>query len=344
MNTESEKTIEIFYSHADTSRDRALINALDKQLSNLKRYEKVTIWDKHVLLGGTDRVQAIVTHLNTAHIILLFVSPDFMNSDDCQSIEVTHAMQRHETGAARVIPIILRPVRWKESSFGKLECLPKGEPVTNWTKREEAFLQIAQEISKVVEEVSLRSAITTALGAHVSDEQKYATKQIIEVLRELSLRQRKVSELKRVHNMLHELEVVLEPLTSLLQTNEDVPLSHQIIRIFWQQIPPKVDSIRDFAKAEMHFLEEKDKPFADSGDHMTGPEWATELVSSQNHFDTSLNDKASQETLDELARKFLSECRQQLFKIDRRLLKEVDQLDGLSDQILRSISYGETRA
>ena len=63
-------------------------------------------------------------------------------------------MERHETGKACVIPIIVREVDWKEAPFGKLQALPKNaRPVANWGKRDQAFTDIAKGIRKAVEEI-----------------------------------------------------------------------------------------------------------------------------------------------------------------------------------------------
>ena len=59
-------------------------------------------------------------HLNTAHVVLLLISSDFMASDYCYDVEMKRAMERHEAGETRVIPVILRPVFWRESPFRKL--------------------------------------------------------------------------------------------------------------------------------------------------------------------------------------------------------------------------------
>ena len=66
-----------------------------------------------------------------------------------------HAMERHEAGEARVVPIILRPVDWHSAPFGKLQALPKdGRPVTSWANQDEAFLDIARGIRSVAEELA----------------------------------------------------------------------------------------------------------------------------------------------------------------------------------------------
>jgi len=58
----------------------------------------------------SSKATLIDKHLNTAQIILLIVSPDFIVSDYCYGIELQKALQRHERGEACVIPTILRPV------------------------------------------------------------------------------------------------------------------------------------------------------------------------------------------------------------------------------------------
>ena len=58
--------------------------------------------------------------------------------------EMKRAMERHERGEARVIPIILRPCDWRSAPFGKLQALPKdGRPVTQRSSRDKAFLDVA---------------------------------------------------------------------------------------------------------------------------------------------------------------------------------------------------------
>ncbi len=58
---------------------------------------------------------------------------------------MARAMERHDAGEARVIPIILRPVDWEGSPFEKLQALPKdAKPITTWTNKDEAFTNVVQ--------------------------------------------------------------------------------------------------------------------------------------------------------------------------------------------------------
>ena len=85
--------------------------------------------------------------LNTADIILLLISPNSLSDDTCYDIEIKRAMERHQAGAARVIPILLRPVDWQGALFSQLPVLPKNQqPVTSWDNRDEAFQAIAEGI------------------------------------------------------------------------------------------------------------------------------------------------------------------------------------------------------
>ena len=59
---------------------------------------------------GTEWEREISQHLNTAQIILLLVSPDFMDSEYCYGSEMKKAMEGHERGEAGVIPVIPHPV------------------------------------------------------------------------------------------------------------------------------------------------------------------------------------------------------------------------------------------
>src|SRR5947209_11211551 len=79
-----------------------------------------------------------------------------MASDHCYRVEVKRAIERHERGEARVIPVILRPVYWQGAPLGKLQALPTdAKPVTGsgWQGLDEAFYDVAEGIRKAVEEL-----------------------------------------------------------------------------------------------------------------------------------------------------------------------------------------------
>lgn len=144
--------LNIFYCYAHE--DRALRAELAKHLSPLLRLERIINWYDGEILPGTVWEEKIMMQLNTAHIILLLVSPDFIASDYCYSKEMRRAIERHEAKEALVIPIILRPVFWNKMPFAHLQVLPsEGKPVCSslWSSKDEAFYNVVQGISVVVE-------------------------------------------------------------------------------------------------------------------------------------------------------------------------------------------------
>ena len=71
---------------------------------------------------------------------MLLVSADFLSSDYCYDVEMMRAMERHEGGEARVIPVIVRDCDWTTAPFAKLQALPKnGEAVRLWPDRDSAW-------------------------------------------------------------------------------------------------------------------------------------------------------------------------------------------------------------
>ena len=104
--------IEIFLCYA--REDDALRQGLEKHLRVLRRQGIINLWRDRDISAGAEWEREIDNHLNTARIILLLISADFLDSDYCYSIEMKRAMERHEQEEARVIPIILRPVYWRK--------------------------------------------------------------------------------------------------------------------------------------------------------------------------------------------------------------------------------------
>ncbi len=153
-------SVSVFFSYAHE--DEKLRDDLAKQLKLLERQGVISAWHDRQIIAGSEWGSAIDTHLDSAQVILLLISPDFLASDYCWDIEVKRAMERHEAGEARVIPVILRPVDyWQEVSFGKLQALPtNAKPVTTWENRDEAFRIVAQGIRQVVKELKTKKPFT----------------------------------------------------------------------------------------------------------------------------------------------------------------------------------------
>lgn len=146
----TEEPIKVFFSYSHE--DEKLKDELIKHLSILQRQGTVSVWNDRLIPPGSEWDQEIDDQLNSADIILLLVSPDFLASDYCWGIEVKRAMQRHEAGEACVIPVLLRHVDWKDAPFAKLQVLPDPKkPIKGRRDRDKAFCEVTKGITTAVE-------------------------------------------------------------------------------------------------------------------------------------------------------------------------------------------------
>ncbi|HEY5004534.1 MAG TPA: toll/interleukin-1 receptor domain-containing protein, partial [Ktedonobacteraceae bacterium] len=151
MDAISTGTVQVFYSYAHE--DETLLRKLDSHLSSLKREEKIASWYDRDIRAGSDWERAIDERINTADIILLLISSDFIASNYCYSVEAKRALERHYAGEARIIPIILRPVDWQRTPLGQFQALPHdGKPLASYSDKDKACLEIVQGIRQVVDE------------------------------------------------------------------------------------------------------------------------------------------------------------------------------------------------
>ncbi|OPF18946.1 hypothetical protein B1L04_05855 [Microcystis aeruginosa KW] len=149
----SSTPLDVFISYSH--RDEKLRETLGLHLASLQRQGVIKSWHDRKISAGTEWRQAIDENLNSAEIILLLISENFIASDYCYDLEMERAIARHDAGEARVIPIILKPVDWSGAPFGKLQALPKNaKPVTTWSNRGEAFLNIAEGIRHAAMEMA----------------------------------------------------------------------------------------------------------------------------------------------------------------------------------------------
>ena len=184
------------YSHADED----LRDELEKHLAGLRRQGTITTWHDRRIGPGEDLHGQINAQLNTADIILLLVSADFLASDYCNDVEMTQAMERHEQHHARVIPVILRPCVWQDAPFGHLRAVPAdGKPVVQHATLDEGLLEVAQAIREVASARS--SQLTTASSSGPAIEGEGAIRQ---VPRSSNLRVRKEFTDREYHVFLQE--------------------------------------------------------------------------------------------------------------------------------------------
>lgn len=148
----SKKPVEVFISY--TREDEILKNELLKHLSTMKRNGVISVWHDRMITAGREWEGQLDENLEKANLILLLVSAAFIASDYCWDVEVKRAMERHEAGTARVVPVILRETDLKNVPFAKLQSLPRDrKPVTDpksWASHDAAWLNVVEELRRSI--------------------------------------------------------------------------------------------------------------------------------------------------------------------------------------------------
>jgi Tfp pilus assembly protein PilF len=155
--SEAATPVEIFCSYAHE--DEEWREKLERHVSVLQHLGLVSLWHDRLIIPGTDWAHAIDTHLETASIILLLISADFLASNYCVSIEMKRAMERLDASEVLVIPILIHQVDWYDAPFARLQALPKdAKPLAAWQDEEMALTDVTAGIRRAVETLPLLAA------------------------------------------------------------------------------------------------------------------------------------------------------------------------------------------
>src|SRR5688500_17695326 len=124
-------TWRVFYSYSHSDAD--LRDRLATHLAPLARKTQIAEWHDRKIAPGTDWNEEITSQLESADLVILLLSADFLASDYCFGVEITRALARLKAGEVRVAPIIVKPCLWEESVFSELQLLPQdAKPVSSF--------------------------------------------------------------------------------------------------------------------------------------------------------------------------------------------------------------------
>ena len=118
------KPLKLFVSYS--RKDKEQLDELVKYLRPLVEAGKVAPWTDRLIEIGTAWDPAIRESLQSADIILLLVSSDFLDTEYISSFELVDAKRRHEENAAVVIPILLSHCYHANYWFSEIQGLPEG--------------------------------------------------------------------------------------------------------------------------------------------------------------------------------------------------------------------------
>ncbi len=151
-NDQPDGSVEIFCSYSH--RDEPLRQEFESSVVLLRRRKLVQIWHDRRIDPGDDFARDIDEHLNSADIITLFVSADFLASDYCYEKEMPRALERESRKEALIVPIIVRPCDWSDAPFAHLQVIPTNAvAVTSWPNRDEAWTNVAKGLKIAVQKI-----------------------------------------------------------------------------------------------------------------------------------------------------------------------------------------------
>jgi|GEM_PF-3138663 len=148
----SSDAVKIFISYAHE--DEELQQMLRKHLDILG----LDVWVDREIRPGTEWNADIERELEAADIILLLLSVDFLSSDFVRKVEIPRALERHQLGVSRVVPVLLRTVAWDHLPLAQLQAIPSDERwVTGtgaWNSLDEAITHVAKSVREITRDVA----------------------------------------------------------------------------------------------------------------------------------------------------------------------------------------------
>lgn len=145
--------VKLFFSYSH--KDEDLRNELETHLALLRRQGIISSWHDRRIMAGSDFGQAISAELESAQIILLLISANFLASDYCFEKEMEKALEKHRDGSAVIVPVILHPCDWQSSPFGHLRATPTdGRAISMHANQQEALACVAKDIREVAGKIS----------------------------------------------------------------------------------------------------------------------------------------------------------------------------------------------
>ncbi|WP_437977740.1 TIR domain-containing protein [Sorangium sp. So ce295] len=138
--------VRVLMSHA--AEDSTLAAELRLHLSPLRREGLIDLWDSSRVEAGLEVAAELERQLSDTDVVIVLLSSSYLSS---AYDETERMLARSADGALRVIPIIARPCDWSESPLGSIQPLPRGgKPITKWSDRDEAWLDVARGLRGVL--------------------------------------------------------------------------------------------------------------------------------------------------------------------------------------------------
>lgn len=160
-NTITRRKIQVYLLAAPE--DREVCQAIGKYLRPVVRDFRIPIEvnsDFDIPSGA--EVEAYRKRLLDADIVLVLISADFIGNDEVYD-RVRKVTERHNTGLAVMVPLLVRNCMWKATPFARLNVLPRNQQPMNsrqaWPSPDDALTVVIEDIYASLNDLAQRGDV-----------------------------------------------------------------------------------------------------------------------------------------------------------------------------------------
>ena len=147
----ARKGVRVFYSYAQE--DEEVCTRLETHLAPLRQNGTISTWHHRMVLPGDVWDAVVQQELQTAQVVILLITADFLASEKLWKEQISPAIDRHQKGEALVIPVLVRPCLWEITVLKDLQPLPRQGVLFNADKDESAvYDEVTKEIQRVIQQ------------------------------------------------------------------------------------------------------------------------------------------------------------------------------------------------
>lgn len=184
----------ISYSHKDID----YLEKLKVHLAQIRREGLITEWTDKEITVGANLDNSISSALSSSQLFISLVSPDYIASQYCYEKEFETALKLQGEGKISIIPIIVEPCEWKSTPLGAIKSLPyDGKPVSEWTNANNAFVQVVQEIRKLINQHGINTHTSTDdASAQITPSRNYKAEKTFTEVDKLDFKEKSFEAIK----------------------------------------------------------------------------------------------------------------------------------------------------
>lgn len=161
--------------------DENICRAIDKHLSTI-RFNTTTPIDikGDFKITAGENIHEYREQLFTADIVLVFVSVDLLNNDECYE-RLKKVIANHNSRKTTLLPILARNCMWKATPFANLPLLPKNQHPLNdkqfWNSEDDALTSVVDDIYKAINDFNQ----SQPAGGAITQPQNTGLKSVLEI-------------------------------------------------------------------------------------------------------------------------------------------------------------------